>query len=332
MPQPDAAPPRKPAAKSPPLNFADPEPPPRKAGEPFSKPAPRPPAAAASSKADLSGWKSAKRGLGLVSTGLFFLMLGTIAGPGLKIAEHFGVALPDKNPGYLGQDGIPAAKEIHDGAVAIPAALGMLFVFLGRLMFGSLPTRSFAKGPARLAWLATLLGGAGLVAVLVTGVLQTLNGAPPLVESPDWWSVRWNFLPSDELSGVAQRVGFGLAVMYLPLAEVAFVSAIGRLGAGLHDERAVGRHTRFLLLAGSLAATAGVVTLTQAVDPQLFAQGRSWVDRTVEGALSQVGNVRPVVVAGIWIAVALVGWLIYARLVGGGRRAVRNWLDAHEPA
>ena len=298
---------------------------PRKLSDPFAKPG-----SAISTDATAKAWRRARRGLGTVQLALFLFLLSWIALPALGIARHFGVVLPDQSPGYLGQQDLSSSLEIRIGAVVIPAALGLLLLALGRMGTANAPRSSYARGPALMAGIASLFVLAGALAFAVPSIGQMMTGNMPLVHQRG--KMELILLPFDEPSGMAQRAGIVLLALFLPLAEIWFVSTLGRMGSGLQSARASGRHTRFLLLFGLVFGLLGTYGVAAILDPQAVQWVWNRAEQPVTNTLSHLGDNRPAVEQGIVILVALIGWLLYARLVGGVRGAIREWLDENATA
>ena len=296
---------------------------------PVKKPArafDRPPADAAAT--EVKGYRRARRGLGLVQAGQFFLLLAGLAGPGLAIGRLYGLTLPEKDGGFLGK-GLSTTTEIQYGAVLVPMALGLLLLVIGRVGFGNLPRSSFARGPAKWGGLFALLAVMGLVTAAAVSGSSFLTGYRPVEWKADGYP-KLQFLPTDELTGRLQVGGLLAFGLFAFLAEACFVSAVGRLAANLRHDRAAARHTRFLLLAHLGAGLLGAWFAFRGLDPASYAPVWDWVAATWDDTLGKVGQARPAVVFGLMAVPPLAVWFLYARLTGGARRAVGDWLAAHD--
>lgn len=132
------------------------------AGQPFQTPnrSPIPPVS--------SEWKSARSGLGMIQFGLLLLSI-----PFLGIIGHgvWAYLKPDQalsqGPGFTGRPELNFWKEIVLAYAGIPATLGMLFVFLGRIKCVGVPEHACARGLARGATLFTVLGVVGIAVAVV---------------------------------------------------------------------------------------------------------------------------------------------------------------------
>ncbi len=290
---------------------------------------PRPAVAPTDAGDEVRSYRRARRGLGLVQAGQFLMLLAGIAGPAVAIGRLYGLKLPDTDPGYLKKPGLPAAAEIEYAAVLVPLALGLLLLVFGRVGFGNVPRSSFARGPAKWAGLFTLLAVGGLVAYAAMAGNAMLSSYKP-VFWPDNGNPRLQLLQTDELPGRIQVGGlllFGLAAF---VAEACFVSAVGRLASNLRHDTAAGRHTRFLLLAHLGAGLIGVWFVLRVIDPALYEPAWTWVSTTWDDLLGKTGAARPALVYGLMAVPSVVVWFLYARLTGGARRAVGDWLAAHD--
>ena len=297
---------------------------------PPAKPAakPRPAVAPTDAGDEVRGYRRARRGLGLVQTGQFLMLLAGIAGPAVAIARLYGVLKVEREGGFLGK-GFSPLMEIEYAAVLVPLALGLLLLVFGRVGFGNLPRSSFARGPAKWAGLFTLLAVMGLVAFAAMTGNALLSSLKP-VFWPDHGNPRLQLMETAELPGKIQVGGLLLFSLAAFVAEAFFVSAVGRLAANLRHDTAAGRHTRFLLLAHLGAGLVGVWFVLRAIDPALYEPAWAWVSTTWDDLLGKTGASRPAVVYGLMAVPSLVVWFLYARLTGGARRAVGDWLAAHD--
>ena len=284
---------------------------PRKSGDPFSKSGPRP--SPAEADAASRSWRRARRGLWFVQAGYFSALIAVVAPAALTIAVKAGVKLPDK-PGLLKLDELRLPTKILYASFLIPAGLAFLLLTLGRVGAGSAPRASYARGLFQASALATLLSLLGLIALTVVVVAQVAIGLYP------------GLLLPDDVQGIVQRVGIAVAAVLAPMAELWFVVALGRMGAGLHDDRLAGRGTRALVYAGLLFIVAGLVTY--AVSYYHGELNQMFADQ-VQPKLTTLGDKQAFVVPGIAIAAGLIVWLVYLRLVGAARGAIHGWLDVN---
>ena len=288
-----------------------PNPEPRKSGDPFSKSGPRPSPGGAEAAA--LSWRRARRGLWFVQAGYFFALLAVVLPAGLTIAVKAGVKLPDK-PGLLKLDEIRLPGEVVIASFAIPAALAFLSLTLGRMGAASAPRASFARGLLRASAAATLLSLAGVVALVAILAAQVGVGAYP------------GLMLADDVQGIIQRAGIAFGAVLAPVAELGFVIALGRMGAGLRDERLAARGTRALVYAGLLFVVAGLATYAVSY---YHADINRLVADNVQPKLDSLGDNRAYLVPGAAIVAGLSAWLVYVRLVGAARGAIAGWLDGN---
>ena len=232
---------------------------------------------------------------------------------GLTIAVKAGAKLPTK-PGLLKLADVSVADEIRAAAFLVPAALAFASIALGRLGATNAPRASYARGLFRMSGLATLMSFVGVAAVAVIVGLQVSGGDFP------------SLLPADDSKGVAQRVGIAVAAVLAPIAELWFVIALGRMGAGLRDDRLAGRGTRALVYAGLLYVVAGLLTYA-------VSYYHAEIDRVVaeqfQPKMNSLGDKQGFVLPGVAVVAGLSVWLVYVRLVGAARGAIHNWLDVN---
>lgn len=290
---------------------------------------PRPPAASAFARPQPTGdeepiedqgrgWKKVRGGLGIVRLGVVLLVLAPIAAAGLAASEKSS-PLPNKNPGFLGVQDLTSVQEIRVGVVLVPVALGLLLVLVGRMRVARAPKSSFARGLARASSSATLLAIAAVLAAGIPAAIGLKEGIAPA-----------DFQQKDNVYGIVERFGLSTAVSALVVAEVWFVFALGRMGAALGSPVLAGRATRFALLAGLLVvlgAAAGVGYFTYWPEIQMWwnANARAEWDKIDPG-------LKPAARAGVVAAAAVVAGFCYLRLIGGGRRAIREWQERNPVA
>jgi hypothetical protein len=321
-----------------PLNFADeprataarPAPEPRRAppaagpGQPVGRPPmPRPaPAAGPGDDEPIEdqgrGWKKVRSGLGVVRLGVVLMVLSPFALTGLAVYEKTN-PLPNQNPGYLGVKDFPSGTEIYLGAAVAPLVLGLLLVLFGRMRVARAPKSSFAKGAAWAASSATLLAVAAVVAAAVPSGIGIANGLAP-----------GHFQPKNDENGVVERFGLATAISAAVVAEVWFVFALGRMGAALRSPVLAGRATRFAVLAGLLVilgAAAGVGYFVYLNEFLMWwaANAKPHWDKLDEGF-------KPAVRYGAVAAAAVLVGFCYLRLLGGARKAIREWQEQHPVA
>jgi hypothetical protein len=283
---------------------------PRKPNDPFVKTGKTP----ATESAQLSkSWARARRGLWYVQAGYFFALVAVLGVAGLMIAELAGVKLPDK-PSILKIEEWKMANEIRYAAFVIPALLALLLMTLGRMGAASAPSASYAKGLFQASALTTLLTTLGITAFLAMMVSSMMNGYAP------------KLLLADDAPGMIQRIGMAIAAVCAPLAELWFVVALGRMGAGLHNTRLAARGTRFLILAGLIFIVVGIGSYGWSY---YHGQIEETFKTQVLPKLEKLGDKQAMILPGLAILAALFVWLLYVRLVGAARRAIYEWLDVN---
>jgi len=246
----------------------------------------------------------------------------------------------------------------------VPVLLGLIVMLIGRLGFSNVPARACAKGPALLSVLATIVVLAGVLAICFPSVayLFTSPYVPPTPDQPlgspgggagtppppsvplaQSESMPLGLFPPEDPSGLIQRFGFLLGAVMLVIGEFWFVSAIGRVGAHLSDGKTAGRATRYLMLLGlAVVVTVGVVGLA----PTAFGYGseaeqigketggliRQQWEFHVRPLLEKLGEYRPILMPSVFLGVGLLLGVIYFRLVGAARGAIREWLNRNGTA
>ena len=283
----------------------------RKSGDPFSKSGPRPSPAEADGVS--RSWRRTRRGLWFVQAGYFLALVAVVAPAALTIAVKAGVKLPDK-PGLLKLEELRLPTEILYASFLIPAALAFLLLALGRVGVASAPRASYARGLFQVSALATLFSLLGAIAFAVVIVAQVAIGSYPGLMLPD------------DVQGVVQRVGIAVAAVLAPMAELWFVVALGRMGAGLHNDRLAGRGTRALVYAGLLFIVAGLIAYAVSY---YHGEINQLIAEQVQPKLTTLGDKQAFVLPGIVIAAGLIVWLVYVRLVGAARGAIHGWLDVN---
>jgi len=328
---------------------------PRKA-DPFAKPG-KPPTKKKDEKQSDGGVKAmkrARRGLWLMQFALVLFLLAPLALIGINLAEKFGAPIPNQSPGYLKIDNLSTGFEIRAAAVLIPFVIGYLALILGRFGAANAPRWSSSKGLGLASAIATLFVFLGMLAISVMIGVQISDGFMPTSLSTD------AFLPPEEVPGIVQRIGLAFVICCFPLAEVWSAIALGRLGATLKNSRLAGRSARFLLLMGlaliaivfvsgifieekSAAQTEHSVRSAGNAQSKNFTASRPFAKlfyvKDIEAKYNEVvtpqweklGDHRDTTAAVLTGLGILFVWFLYARLVGGARRAIREWLAEHEP-
>ncbi len=300
--------------------------------DPFAKPG-KPADAGAETNAK---WARAYRGLGWVRTGVLFCLLGTLAYAAIPVLLAFDVKLPNQSPGWLKVADYSQTDEIRLGATAVPIRLGLLCVAIGRIGVAGAPPAAHAGAVARFASLATLIALAGFVAIGViaglgmkdsgfipqfTPQLSKLEVKPTLADKLLLWG-DGVFLPKDDMTGQIQGFGAAALVGFGLLAELWFVAALGRIAASLRHPKAAGRVNRFVVYVGLLAA----LKIVGLVAVRIYY--RAWFDANVWPKWENLEDKWKTI--GPYAVVALVGLvfaLLYWRLVGGVREAIRENAD-----
>jgi ribosomal protein S27E len=266
-----------------------------------------PPVPAETVPEDAGDWRRFAKGLGRIRTGIVFLALAVIAPAGVVLYEQFAGPLPDKNPGYLGLQNLPAAEEIRVGAAAVPGLLGLLLVMLGKLSAARPPAASFARGLAAVAFLGTLVALAAVVAAAVPVVTQVANAGRP-----------------DDIAGTVlpwQRLALKSGVILGLAAELWFAVVLGRVGVVLGNSTVAARAGRVVFVLSALGLAAAVAAVGFAEFPT---DVNNWLAANVQPKWDELGAKQPAVVAGTAIAVTVIVAVVYVRLVGSARRAVRE--------
>jgi len=285
----------------------------RKPGEPYTKPGRGAPQVGTNLEPKVRSWRRSRSGLWWCLLGYLFFFVALVAYAGLEIAQQNGVRLPSAKPGFLKVDTMGQDEEIRLAAVVIPVALGLLTMTLGRLGAGSAPDTSFARGILKASAFCTFVTLLGLIAaaVMTGGVIA--NGLAPTLILPD------------EPTGMIQRGGLAIAAVFAPLAELLFIVGLGRLGSGLQNTRLSGRGTRFLLLISFVYVVAGLWSYAVSV---YGSEIRSAINDKVTPNIDKLGDKQTLIVPVIAIVGALLVYVIYVRLLGAARLAIRDRLDS----
>jgi len=294
-------------------------------------------------------YRRARRGLLWMQFAFLLFLIAPLAIIGLAVAERYGVAIPNQSPGYAKVDTLSQGTEIRAVAIVIPLFLGLFCLTLGRFGLSNAPSSSGAKTLALASACATLFVLLGLLAFAFMIGVQISDGFAPV-----------GLMPHEELPGMIQRIGLAVAIVFFPLSEAWSAIALARLGAALKNSRLIGRGTRFLLLKG-LVVVAGLVAGVFAIEEntasvteqrvraagteqqKLYAAPRplsnTFYLRDIEETFNakvqpqwdKLGENKVAARAGLAAFLALFIWFLYVRLVGGGRRAIREWLAEREP-
>ncbi|MBX9583694.1 MAG: hypothetical protein K2X87_25610, partial [Gemmataceae bacterium] len=273
--------------------------------------------AASPEEVAVSGWRGTKRGLFWVRFGLFWVALLGFVPFGMLVYERFQGELP-KGPGadwvkingVLNTPGDPfqlnQTELIDVAAYGVPVLLGGFGIVLGRLLCGSAPRNSGARGLFACSGLLALIGFAGLATYLAC--TQTRE-----------------FREVGQYGLLAAKVGGGLS-------EFWFLLALGAAGATLRRPAAVRAVGAFALVLG--LAVVAVWAWSSPIDGS-----DSLSDLYRRYAGQHLG--RPEPANPDWqfyeAGAVMIGWLVvvgtYWRAVGGVRRAIREHLqDAADAA
>ncbi|MGL4422194.1 MAG: hypothetical protein ACRCZF_16110, partial [Gemmataceae bacterium] len=217
-------------------------------------------------QADSTGnWSKVRRGLAWVRTGVVFLALAIVLCPILEAVRHFGVQLPDKNPGFLQAAGLSSLNEIRVAVTMVPAGLGLFCLVIGRFSVGAVPGASTARGLAKCAGFATLLAFLGFVAYVAVTGQALMQGVLPKLQLDETifrpelltqdrvqkYSDQF-FLSAADPKGQMQRMGLTLLLAGLVAGEFWFLAALGRIAAFGQSTSAAGRVNRYTMIGGLL--------------------------------------------------------------------------------
>lgn len=268
--------------------------------------------------------------------------------------------IPFKDPGYLARPGLDSNAELWVAAGALPVVLALVCMLFGRLGTAGGPKRSAVGGPAILSALGTLVALCSLVAVVFPNVSNAVLGGDPLPAG----KLLMDYVPGDYL-GMIQRIALLVGIGATVVGEFWFASAVGRVGAALADGRTAARSTRYQMLLGLVAigliGTAAVAPSDnfglwspkydaptapgqfpdytgkrQVAENPIHKAGEETNDfvagqweKNVSPQFGLAGVYQPVIAPAAFLLVGLVVWLLYVRMVGAARGAIRGWLDAH---
>lgn len=269
--------------------------------------------------------------------------------------------IPFKDPGYVGVAGLNSDAELWVAAGVIPVVLALICMLFGRLGTAGGPKRAAVGGPAMLSALATLIALCSLVALVFPNVSNAIFGGDPLPAGKILMDVS---TPGDYL-GMIQRFALFAGLGASVVGEFWFSSAVGRIGSALADGRAAARSTRYQMLLGlvviGLVGTAAVApsdnfglwspkyntptvpgeftnynTKRQVAENPVHQAGKETNDivageweKHVGPRFGMAGQYQAVIMPAAFLLCGLVVWLMYVRMVGAARGAIRGWLDAH---
>jgi hypothetical protein len=307
--------------------FSPPEPsrqskPARPGGQPVAFTGGGPPAGTKS-------WARARRGLWWVRSGVVLLLLAGVGTAVISAAGPLHIPIPDKDPGYLNVPRLAFTGELLIGVGLIPSLLGYLCIVLGRFGVADAPGSSGARGTALWAAVFSLLALVGAVAFLFfvgeqvrTGNMPRLDPTPDILNTPEWnfqrRAVEYGrqiLLPADELPGISCRYGLLAVIVFGLMAESWFVGAVGRIGANLSDRRTARRTTCLCWCGSILVAALLFVWLSYGLFESDFQEPKArW------NALAP--TTRTGIVAGVLGGVALIGAVLYIRMLTAARAAV----------
>jgi hypothetical protein len=268
-----------------------------------------------------------------VRTGIVLFLIAGVGSAVLAAAGPLHIPIPEKDPGYLNIPRLSFQGELGLGVGLVPTLLGCLCVVLGRFGVANAPASSGARGTALWAALFSLLAFVGAVAFLVFVGEQVRTGsAPRLDPTPDILNRRdWNFqkrateyanqtlLPAEDVSGQVCRYGLLAAAAFGLLAESWFVGAVGRIGAHLADRRTARRTTCLCWCGSVLAVVLAFAWLTYTLfEFELHEPIGRW------NALAPA--TRTGIAAGALGATALIGAVLYIRMLTAARAAIANRL------
>ncbi len=286
-------------------------------------------------------WKRVRGGLWWCQASVPFFFLPILTLNGLKLYEQFVGPVPVKDPGYSGQEWLSSQQEIDIVAVMAPFALGVFLLMIGRFGVAKAPRKAQARGLTLLSALATLTAICGGIAVIYPIVTLLAIGVKDIpVVSRARGVAEWQLLFASDDSGMMQRIGLLIGATAFVVAEVWFTSALGRLGTALNSSRLAGRATRFLLVLGLIfGGLVAVGALTPAYNFSSMPREASsevnnlfqvqW-NRLAEPLLDKLGAQRSAVRPGVFLLGGLMIAMMYWRMIGAGRGAVRDWLDQND--
>ncbi len=286
-------------------------------------------------------WKKVRGGLWWVRASIPFFLMPILVLNGLKLYEQLVAPIPVQDPGYLKQAWLTSQQELELVAVIAPFALGVVLILLGRLGVSRVPQVAQTRGLAGFAALATLVVVCSGVAIVfpVVALLALGEKDLPIVVRTNGVAEWRLMLPSDN-EGIMQRLGLIVGATAFVLAEVWFAAALGRIGTALNSNRLAGRATRYLVLLGlifgGLVATGSLTpaynfnSMPREVSTDTNRLIHEQWDAKAEPLIDKIGNARAAVRPAAFIFGGLFIAMVYWRMIGAGRGAVRDWLEQHD--
>ncbi len=286
-------------------------------------------------------WKRVGRGLWWCRASIPFFLLPIVTLNGVKLYEQFVGPLPAKDPGYSGQAWLNSKLELDIVGVMAPFALGVILLMIGRFGVASVPQKAQARGLTLFSALATLLAICGGIAVIFPILALLFLGEKDLpIVTRARGAPEWQLMFATDNEGIMQRLGLLIGATAFVVAEVWFTSALGRIGTALNSSRLAGRATRFLLVLGLIfGGLVAVGALTPAYNfssmpREVSTDANNYLhelwNRHGEPLLDTLGAQRSAVRAGAFLSGGLLVAMMYWRMIGAGRRAVRDWLDQND--
>ena len=314
----------------------------RRPNDPFARKSSGTPDGEAGDKA-ARRWKKVRGGLWWVRASIPFFLMPILVLNGLKLYEQFVAPIPVQDPGYLKQAWLTSQQELELVAVIAPFALGVILILLGRLGVSRVPQKAQTRGLAGFAALATLVVVCSGIAIVfpIVALLALGEKDLPIVVRVNGVAEWRLMLPSDN-EGIMQRLGLLVGATAFVLAEVWFAAALGRIGTALDSNRLAGRATRYLVLlglifgglvaSGSFTPAYNFSSMPREVSTDTNRLIHEQWDAKAEPLIDKIGNTRAVVRPAVFILGGLFIALVYWRMIGAGRGAIRDWLEQHDRA
>ena len=286
-------------------------------------------------------WKKVRGGLWWVRASIPFFLMPILVLNGLKLYEQFIAPIPIQDPGYSKQAWLTSQQELELVAAIAPFALGVVLILLGRLGVSRVPQIAQTRGLAGFSALATLVVVCSGIAIVfpVAALLALGEKDLPIVVRTNGGAEWRLMLPSDN-EGIMQRLGFMIGATAFVLAEVWFAAALGRIGTALNSNRLAGRATRYLVLlglifgglvaSGSLAPAYNFSVMPRDVSADTNRLVHDLWNGHAEPLIDKIGNARAAVRPAAFILGGLFIAMVYWRMIGAGRGAVRDWLDQND--
>ena len=314
----------------------------RRPNDPFARKSSGTPDGEAGDKA-ARRWKKVRGGLWWVRASIPFFLMPILVLNGLKLYEQFVAPIPVQDPGYLKQAWLTSQQELELVAVIAPFALGVILILLGRLGVSRVPQKAQTRGLAGFAALATLVVVCSGIAIVfpIVALLALGEKDLPIVVRVNGVAEWRLMLPSDN-EGIMQRLGLLVGATAFVLAEVWFAAALGRIGTALDSNRLAGRATRYLVLlglifgglvaSGSFTPAYNFSSMPREVSTDTNRLIHEQWDAKAEPLIDKIGNTRAAVRPAVFILGGLFIALVYWRMIGAGRGAIRDWLEQHDRA